>query len=148
MPNIAAVLKSEIARVAKKELRQEVDALRKAVSSHRSEIAALKRALQEQQRMLRVLQKAAARGAEAPVAAPERQIRFSATRLAAQRKKMGLSAAEFGTLVGATGQAVYNWEAGKARPSSERLAAIAALRGAGKREVAARLAQAREPASD
>lgn len=142
MPNIAAILKNEMARVAKKELRQEVAALRKSVSAHRSEIAALKRALQEQQKALRALQK----GQPAKNAPSDEEdggsaagLRFSAARLAAQRKRLGLSAQEFGRLVGATGQAVYNWEAGKARPRADKLAAIAALRHIGKRELQARL---------
>jgi DNA-binding transcriptional regulator YiaG len=141
MPNIAAALKSEIVRVAKKELRAEVASLRKLVSAHRTDIAALKRSLQEQQKALRALQKAIPKR-EVIERAEDSAIRFrfSATRLAAQRKKMGLSAQEFGRLVGTTGQAVYNWEAGKARPSPDKLAAIAQLRHAGKREVAARLA--------
>lgn len=141
MPNIAAVLKSEIARIAKKELRREVESLRKAVTSHRSEIAALKRAIQEQQKALRGLQKLKSRPeADQHEATTTKSVRFSATRLAAQRQKLGLSAQEFGRLVGTTAQAVYNWEAGKARPSGDRLLAIASLRGIGKRQVAARLA--------
>ena len=43
-------------------------------------------------------------------------------------------------LVGASGQSVYAWEQGKARPRGKNLAAIAALRGVGKREVVERLA--------
>lgn len=141
MPNIAAVLKTEIARIAKKELRREVESLRKAVSTHRSEIAALKRVIQEQQKALRSLQKAKPRTeAVEDATAPTPHVRFSATSLAAQRRKLGLSAQEFGRLVGATGQAVYNWEAGKARPTGDRLLAIASLRGIGKRQLAARLA--------
>jgi DNA-binding transcriptional regulator YiaG len=141
MPNIAAVLKNEIARVAKKELRKELESLRKAVSTHRAEIAALKRVIQEQHKALRGLQKVKPSAPAAEEASGQStQVRFSATRLAAQRKKLGLSAQDFGRLVGATGQAVYNWEAGKARPSGDRLLAIASLRGIGKRQVAARLA--------
>jgi DNA-binding transcriptional regulator YiaG len=140
MPNIAAVLKNEIARVAKKELRKELESLRQAVSTHRAEIAALKRVIQEQHKVLRGLQKAKPLAPAAEDASGQsRQVRFSATRLAAQRAKLGLSAQDFGRLVGTTGQAVYNWEAGKARPSADRLAAIAALRSIGKREIAKRL---------
>jgi DNA-binding transcriptional regulator YiaG len=147
MPNIAAVLKNEIARVAKKELRDEVTSLRRAVSAHRSEIAALKRLIQEQQRAIRSLQKAKPKAAEVDDGEPAKQLRFSASRLAAQRKKLGLSAAEFGHLVGTTAQSIYNWESGKARPGADRLTALAALRGIGKRELAARLAQLGDSAS-
>ncbi len=66
--------------------------------------------------------------------------------MASNRKRLGLSAADFGMLVGATGQSVYAWEARKSKPSGKSLAAIAALRGIGKREVARRLALLKEAA--
>jgi hypothetical protein len=43
MSSLINSLKSEIARVARKELKDELLALRKASAAHRSEIAALKR---------------------------------------------------------------------------------------------------------
>ncbi|MFZ2326768.1 MAG: hypothetical protein WAW73_07615 [Rhodoferax sp.] len=43
MSSLINSLKSEIARVARKELKDELLALRKATTAHRSEIAALKR---------------------------------------------------------------------------------------------------------
>ncbi|MDY0748710.1 helix-turn-helix transcriptional regulator [Paucibacter sp. R3-3] len=59
--------------------------------------------------------------------------------MASNRQRLGLSAADFGLLVGTTGQSIYAWEQGRATPRPKNLAAIAALRGMGKREVAARL---------
>jgi DNA-binding transcriptional regulator YiaG len=66
-------------------------------------------------------------------------LRFRAAGMAANRKRLGLSAEDFGLLVGATGQSVYSWERGKSKPRAANLVAIAALRGIGKREVATRL---------
>jgi len=63
--------------------------------------------------------------------------------MAANRKRLGLSAADFGLLVGATGQSVYAWESGKAKPKPEALAAIASLRGIGKLEAETKLAAAK-----
>jgi len=60
--------------------------------------------------------------------------------MANNRKRLGLSAADFGRLVGATGQSVYAWETGRSKPRGKYLEAIAALRGIGKREVAEKLA--------
>jgi DNA-binding transcriptional regulator YiaG len=68
------------------------------------------------------------------------RFRFRASGLASNRKRLGLSAELFGKLVGATGQSVYAWEAGKTVPRGRSLAAIASLRGIGKKEVAKRLA--------
>jgi DNA-binding transcriptional regulator YiaG len=66
--------------------------------------------------------------------------RFSATRLAAHRAKLGLSAATYGQLVGVSGQTIYHWEQGKARPRAAQLESLAAVRDLGAREIAERLA--------
>lgn len=138
---IETSLKSEIARIARKELRSEVQPLKKAAASFRSEIAALKRRAQELEKELRRLSKLQARKAEQPQAEEthESKHRFSAKGLAAQRKRLGLSAHETGLLIGASGQSIYNWESGSNRPRRSQLVAIAALRLFGKKEAAARL---------
>jgi len=147
MPNIASVLKSEISRLARKETRGESDRLKKAVSAQRAEIVALKRRLAEVEKMLAQMGKASrsraslADQANEPGAPEPRGSRFSAKGLASNRKRLGLSAADFGLLVGVSGQAIYLWEAGKTRPREEAIAAIIALRGIGKQEAAARLEQ-------
>jgi len=152
MPNIATVFKSEIARLARKELRVNTDGLRKTVAAQRSEIANLKRQVQALESVVKRLAKGAnaAQGRSTPRAADESVgtaesagLRFRAAGMAANRKRLGLSAADFGLLVGATGQSIYAWEAGKAKPRPQALAAIAALRGIGKREVEAKLASLR-----
>lgn len=146
MPNIAAVLKSEIARVARKEVRGETANLKKAVGACRAEIAALKRRMQALEVELRRLGKAKAK----PVAAdatdgPSRTPRFSAKSLASQRRRLALSADDCGLLLGASGQSVYNWESGRIRPRAEHMPAIVALRSMGKKEAAKRLASLRSP---
>jgi DNA-binding transcriptional regulator YiaG len=148
MPNIASVFKAEITRLARKEMRENGDGLKKAVATQRSEIATLKRRVQALEALVKRLAKTQdAKPARArPSAAGEAdeansgELRFRASGMAANRKRLGLSAADFALLVGATGQSVYAWEAGKAKPRADALAAIAALRGIGKREVEARLA--------
>jgi len=147
MPNIASILKSEIARVARKELRGETLNLKKAVGAHRAEIAALKRRTQALEQELRRLGKASAKAA--PAAAneePSQTLRFSAKGLASQRRRLALSADDCGLLLGTSGQSIYNWEAGKVRPRAEHMPAIATLRAMGKREAAARLASLRKTA--
>jgi DNA-binding transcriptional regulator YiaG len=143
MANIASLLKSEISRVARKEVRGETAALKKAISSYRSEIAALKRRAQALESDLRRLTKAAGKASAAPAEAPARALRFSAKGLASQRKRLGLSAQDCGLLVGASGQSIYNWEDGKARPRAKHLQALAELRRMGKKGAAARLSELR-----
>lgn len=148
MPNIATVLKAEVTRLARKELRAETEALRKTAATHRAELAALKRRIQDLEKALKLVARVAA--SSKPVGRPVEvddeggQFRFRAAGMAANRKRLSLSAAEFGLLVGATGQSVYAWEAGKSKPRPQNLAAIAALRGVGKREVAKKLAELRQ----
>ncbi len=147
MPNIASVLKEEIVRLARKELRQETESLKKASAQYRSEIAALKRRVTAIEKQLSRLDKktSAKASSEATVESGTRS-RFSAKGLATQRKRLGLSAADMGTLLGVTAQSIYNWETGKTRPREQQVAAIAALRGIGKRQATARLTASAEPA--
>ena len=145
MPNIASLLKSEIARVARKEVRGETVQLKKAVSAYRSEIAQLKRRAQALEQQLRRLTKRA--GKAEPVANghddPSQPFRFSAKGLASHRKRLGLSAHDCGLLLGASGQSVYKWEEGEVRPRAKHMPAIATLRAMGKKEANARLAELR-----
>ena len=143
MPNIATVFKAEIARLARKEVRGNSEGLKKAVTAQRAEIASLKRRIQTLEAMFKQFAKnPVSRPARTRPAAPSEAaesdptgLRFRASGMADNRKRLGLSASDFGLLVGATGQSIYAWEAGKAKPRPQALAAIAALRGIGKREV-------------
>jgi DNA-binding transcriptional regulator YiaG len=140
MPNVASVLKNEIARVARKEVRGETVPLKKAVSAYRSEIAALKRRAQTLEQALKRLSKVhmPAPKTDAVVEEPGK-FRFSAKSLASQRRRLGLSSVQCGLLLGASDQSVHNWEHGKTRPLARHLPAIAALRGMSKKDAAARL---------
>lgn len=141
MPNLASILKSEILRLARREARAELESLKQASARYRGEIAELKRRVAQ----LEKLQARAGKPASKAAAAPEGgeggiRLRYSAKRLASQRRKLGLSAADMGRLIGVSGQTIYHWEAEKSRPRRAQLEAIAALRGIGKREAKARLA--------
>jgi DNA-binding transcriptional regulator YiaG len=142
MPNIGTALKSEIARVSRKELRGETEAMKKSISQYRSEIAQLKRRMQALEQQVRRLGKSAEKGA--PVqeeAEPKSQIRYSAKSLASQRRRLGLSAAALAKLLGVSALSVYKWESGNTRPRAKQIEAIAALRGLGRREAASRLGE-------
>lgn len=140
MPNIAALLKAEITRLAAKTVRQETESLKRSSAAYRSEIAALKRRVSSLEQQVKKLGKtpvankiSAADGDQGPA------LRFSAAGLVKQRQRLGLSAAACGLLMGVSPLSVYKWESGKARPRAKQLPAIAALRAMGKREANARL---------
>lgn len=144
MPNIGSVLKSEISRVSRKEVRGETQTLKKSVSQYRGQIADLKRRLQALEQQVKRLSKTTPRGATPQPAAeaePESHLRFSAKGLAAQRKRLGLSAASVARLLGVSALSVYKWESGKTRPRAKQIEAIATLRRMGKREAVQRLGQ-------
>lgn len=140
MGNLAAVLKDEILRLARKEVRKEVEGLKQAVGRLRTEIRALKARVEALERGHGRTGRATATdlkgegGSEGAV-----RHRFSAARLAAMRKKKGLSAAELGALVGVSAQTIYYWESGKSRPRQEGLASLVAVRSMGKRQIKERL---------
>ncbi len=143
MSSFADQLKSEIARIARKEVRAETRVIKKANAQYRTEIAALKRRLVEAERAMSRLARGKATAAKpAAEEGPEtaQGLRFRVAGFASLRKKLGLSAADMGKLIGVSAQSVYHWETGKARPRASQLAAIAAVRKLGKREVTARLA--------
>ncbi|MBK8763866.1 MAG: transposase zinc-binding domain-containing protein [Burkholderiaceae bacterium] len=129
-------------------VRSEVNSIRRALAAARAESAALKRRVSELERSLRQSARIAHARPPSPSPSPSPveeadgadKFRFRASGMASNRKRLGLSAADFGLLVSASGQSVYAWEQGKARPRGKNLAAIAALRGVGKREVVERLA--------
>lgn len=141
MPNIASLLKEEITRLARKELKANTESLKKTVSTYRSEIAALKRRVDQLERQARQTAK------RIPVAKPledaesDGQHRWRAAGFAQHRQRLGLSAADMGKLLGVSALSVYKWEGGQVRPRAKYLPAIAALRSMGKREASKRLAE-------
>ncbi len=142
MPNIAAVLRDEIVRLARKELRSQAEGLKKASAQHRRDIAQLKRQVLKLERQVSRL---SGQLAKAPPVSPDSQstvrARFTAKGLCSQRRRLGLSAADYAKLAGVTSRSIYNWEQEIARPRQEQSAVLATLRGIGKKEVQARLRQ-------
>lgn len=75
------------------------------------------------------------RGAAA--AAAEKQAlrkRFSAESLRKERERLGLSADNYGRLIGASGLSIYNWEQEKAIPRNSNIEALLQIKGIGKRK--------------
>jgi len=135
MTNLATALKEEVRRLARKEIRAAVDPLRRITTTQRRQIAALKQQVATLERSL----KRASKGSPAVSqedADESGTKRFAPRGVIAHRKKLKMSAAEYGKLLGVTGQTIYKWEAGKARPRPSQLALWLQLRDLGPREVA------------
>ncbi|MGH8078279.1 MAG: helix-turn-helix domain-containing protein, partial [Lysobacter sp.] len=115
-----------------------IDPLKKANSTYRREIAELKRQIALLTRQAKMASKAS--GAVAQEQPAPTANRFVAKGLRSLRTRLGLSAAQFGTLAGDSGQSIYNWETGKTVPRKSQLPALAGLRALGKKEAQERLA--------
>jgi DNA-binding transcriptional regulator YiaG len=140
MPNLTSVLNEQIRRLARRETTGQTKKLRRLNAQHRRDIAALKRQVAgllktvgflETQEKRRVVQQ--------PVVQESGDIRFRADGLRSHRSSLGLSARDYGRLVGVSGLTIYSWEAGKSRPRQQQVAKVAAVRGIGKREAMKRL---------
>ena len=149
MPNLAAALKEEISRLARKEIRAATVSTKSLVTQHRRDIAKLKRSLAAQEKKIAFLEAQERRRISKPRPADvelEPGVRFSARSVQAQRTRLGLSAESFGRLAGVSTQTIYHWEQGKSRPRQAQLAALVAIRKLGRREAAERLEVLGQPA--
>ena len=72
------------------------------------------------------------------------KVRFTAKGFRSLRQRLGLTAEAMGGILGVSAQTIYGWEAENSSPRKQYFAKIAALRGMGKREVAAILEQPTE----
>lgn len=139
MINLNSALNERIARITRKEIRRQVGGIPKTSAKHRRDIAFLKKQVKELSARLTLLEKISVKAVKhVPTPLPDK-VRFSAKSVAAQRKRLGLSAKAFGKLVGVSGLTIYAWEKGKSRPRQQKMAKIVAVRGIGKKEAAGRL---------
>ena len=96
-----------------KEIKSNTSSTKGAVAQFRRDIAKLKRLVQSQQKEIAFLKTQEQKRIGQPQTNGEGElegVRFSARSVKAQRKRLGLSAADFGKLVGVSGLTVYSWE--------------------------------------
>jgi DNA-binding transcriptional regulator YiaG len=118
MPNIGALLKEEIRRLAKREARLLMASLRKDNARLKRTAAQFKRSLAALERNTRrLVAEADARLAEGVKVSPEEaaQVRLGASRVRALRKRLRLSQAELGQLLGVSPNTVFQWESKQGR---------------------------------
>jgi DNA-binding transcriptional regulator YiaG len=141
MTTLAVALKDEIRRLARKEIKAHTGPTAQAVAQFRREIAKLKRQSRDYEKKIAFLEAQERKrvGTPAPTSGADEGGRFSARSVKAQRRRTGLSAADYAKLVGVSGLTIYNWENGKSRPRKEQLASLIAVRGLGKRQAQAKL---------
>jgi DNA-binding transcriptional regulator YiaG len=145
MSNVVNVLKAEIARISKKEAKSATQAIGKSNTWLRKTVAALKKRLalleKENKRLGAIVKKYQVAQPEKLEQEEGKKARFTSRGISALRKKLRLSQADFGKLVGATTHAVYLWEkkAGALNLRDKTKAAIFSVRGLGAREAKEKL---------
>src|SRR4030043_1598004 len=130
MGKLEVTIKSEIVRLAKREMRKtsvplgrDVRLLKSTVSQLRKTVLALKRFAAHQQKELgkrKILLEAT----------PEevKKSRFSPALIRSLRKNLGISQKELAILAGGTVGAIHQWESGMFKPSLKKKSVLVALR--------------------
>lgn len=142
MPNIGAVLREEIQRLARRVSRQADAKLRKDVITLKHKVAELSRTADQLRRdNSKLLTDYKARMAAPPIASgvEVKNAHLGPHLIRSQRARLGLSREDFGKLVGASAGAVVAWEGGRSKPRDKNRAALIAVRSLGKREARWRL---------
>ena len=143
MPNVAQVLREEITRLARKEVRTEYDPLRKQVRT-------LRQTVKGQQETIAKLEKALDKmvtlssDTSASLYAPEEEetrARVTAASIKRHRNRLNLSQAELGTLLDVSTNTIVRWEAGTSKPRAQHRAALIKMRDLGRRDVTKMLAE-------
>jgi DNA-binding transcriptional regulator YiaG len=137
MGKFEGIIKSEIVRLAKREVRKISVPLGRDVWSLKSAVSHLRKAVLALQRITAQQQKALEKGEMPLEAAPEevKVSRFSPRLIRSLRGHLGLTQKELAILTGVTVGAVHLWESGQFKPSEKKKAAMVALRKLGRREV-------------
>jgi DNA-binding transcriptional regulator YiaG len=147
MSNLAATFRQEITRLARRQIRSQTQGLRKASAQFRRDIAELKRHASKLKSEVARLERQVGKDVVPPIAEGDlARVRFSAKSVIAQRRSLGISAADYGKLIGVTAHTIYKWEHGTSRPRRAQLSAFASIRRLGKTETLARLQQMRDKA--
>ena len=134
MPNVGQVLKEEIRRVARREVRIEGGTLRR-------QIRALRQTVRAQAEVIARLEKAVpspapptAAGKATAEETPVRR-RWTPASIKRQRARLKLSQREFSEILKVSANTVARWEAGTSHPRQSHRTNLARLRGLGIRKV-------------
>ncbi|HKW50347.1 MAG TPA: hypothetical protein VJQ53_01300, partial [Candidatus Eisenbacteria bacterium] len=137
MPNVMGVLRAEIRRLARKETKQEIAALKKHLNSMRRRVAESRRRIRELESRAK---QAGKRGPGVPAGSSEaaaKQVRFSPAWVKRHRSKLGMSRRIYAKLLSVSPQTIMGWESGRTRPRRSALKTWRDIRGKGVRELRA-----------
>ena len=130
MGKLEAIIKSEIIRLAKMELRKVSVPLKRDVWQLKSVVSQIRSSVQSLERFASTQKKELVKRKIVLEASPEelKMSRFSPRLIRILRKQLGISQKELAILAGVTVGAVHLWESGKFRPRDEKKKALVGLR--------------------
>ncbi len=135
MGKVETIIKSEIVRLARREMRRGVTPIKKEVWALRNALAQLRKSVLQLERFASLQRKEWEK--KPPLKAAPEEVetsRFHPKLIRSLRKRLGLSQRDFARLAGVTPLAVYQWETGVFKPKKEKKAVLVALRKLGRRE--------------
>jgi DNA-binding transcriptional regulator YiaG len=147
MSNVVNALKAEIARISKKEAKSATQGIGKSNTWLKKTVADLRKRVlvleKENRRLVAAMKKYQVVQPQVPDAEEGRKARFTPRGIRALRKKLRLSQADFGRLLGTTPGAVYRWEKkeGALNLGDKTKAAILSIRGLGAKDAKEKLAE-------
>lgn len=135
MGKVESILKSEMIRLARREMRKNFVPLKQDIWSMKGILSQLQKSVLILQRFKSQQEKQMAQK-PAPEVTPEemKKARFSPRLIKALRKHLGVSQREMAALAGVTVGAVFQWEKGIFEPKDEKKKILIGLRKLGRRE--------------
>lgn len=140
MNKLQTILKDEITRLARREVRKAVTPLLAAIKRLKAADATLKAEI------VALKQSSAAKTAVPSPSVTDAELksaRFSGGLIRKLRKRLGLTASQMAKLVGVSTFSIHAWESGKTRPKLESQKALVALRKMSKSQARKRVAEGR-----
>ena len=130
MGKLEGTIKSEIERLAKRELHKVSIPLKREIRLLKITVSQLRRAVLPLERFAAQKRKELAKQEIKLEASPEevRKSRFSPQLVQSLRKHLGITQKQLALLAGVTVGAVQKWEAGKFRPKDKKKGVLVALR--------------------
>ena len=144
MGKVESTIKSEILRLAKREVKAAFLPLRREVWAMKLKLSGLSKGFAILNRQAKELRQGEARSKLEASPEEVKASRLTPERIRNLRKKKSISQRELGILTGATTGAVLLWEKGKFKPNEDKKAALVALRKVTKRDVKKMLAEKAE----
>ena len=136
MPDVAQVLKAEIRRVARSEIKGQIAAVN-------GQVKALKKTVRMQRETIAKLEKALTTPMSSPrsvqTADDGETARITPASVKLHRLRLKLSQRQLGQLLGVSTNTIVRWEAGTSRPRAAHRGRLAELRSLGRRAVKSRL---------